>query len=85
MPALELRRCGWNQKHDREGGNKSQIRLQPLPLRADALFPTHHPFGERDGVFPSRRQRQVALPAGLGLEVDNRQRLSDLAGKVVIQ
>src|SRR5215475_9454451 len=85
LPRLDPGRRGWKQKHDRESGGESQIRLQPRALRAGEPFLTHHPFGEGDGVFPSRRQCQVALPAGMRLEVENRRRFSDLARKVVIQ
>ena len=44
LPRLEPGRCGWDQKYDREDGNKSEIRFQPRALRAGALFLTHHPF-----------------------------------------
>jgi len=51
LPRFEPGRGGRNQKHDSEGGNKSQIGLQPRALRAGALFLTHHPYGEGDGVL----------------------------------
>ena len=44
LPRPEPGSCGWDQKYDRDDGNKSEIRFQPRALRAGALFLTHHPF-----------------------------------------